>query len=732
MIVLSKKIDSFYIILFFLWYNILKNGGISSMTNFETFVENRYKCYLFDRGGLFQVQINETKQIAKSHIYIINITFQSATSNSINVRIYFKDFNDPTDHNDLIFEKCIDIEVFPKKKSISADWDDFMKIIKKTYKKENKAVLLSIYKEYFKAYIVSYIKQHPEFLMKCGWLKIYNKKEFLSVTYTEETYPEFVKDLFDGNINKNEKLAKLFSNLCEEVNATENLFEFILCDPCVLTIFAYSIYAILWNYVNDYSFSDKENFSIFSLCVYGNNPSISKILANLLLNFFTVKPNKWTVIERKYHISATSLSQKTINNLFLYKSIPIIITSKNNHFTKTSSIMGKIHRKCENNEINIYPVYISNCPVLADEILNCCSDLLELEQFNLEKLREQFIALIYDYINYLSNISITNTRSENFHNNNLGESYYIKKNYTECSREYIYSRNLDAPLLNEWLNKNFKKDCFNDFILEEWLNNYYSEESDEILKLGMKKHLLTKWLKQYNLNKFCKEEEISEMILEDILSVWNNVETIPKFDIPHELDQIEEILRCKIFNEWKCQQSKFNTLRRNLITKWLDTHFPEFRLYQTIDIFCNYLKSTPLKKFVNSLKNYAKKCFLPQIQNESFKLSSPKVNYLNLLYLFIQKNLNNVKNNTWLWEGQEPRGEKEFCYYLSCQQGLDEFNKFISESSCPIIQKRKFDQLLKENKILKLPKGNSNTWKRKKTSVYVFIKKELDKFSLNN
>lgn len=162
--------------------------------------------------------------------------------------------------------------------------------------------------------------------------------------------------------------------------------------------------------------------------------------------------------------------------------------------------------------------------------------------------------------------------------------------------------------------------------------------------------------------------------------------------------------------------SKLNLilLRKNLITKWLDTHFPEFMLYQTINIFYSYLKITHLEEFANSLKNYAEKCFLPQTQKQHYEPLQSKLNYLKLLYSFIQESLNDSKNETWIWEGQESRGEKELCYYLSFKEGLKKFNEFLSKSSLPEIQKREFDKLLKKNKILKLPNEKSNTLKRKK------------------
>jgi hypothetical protein len=45
---------------------------------------------------------------------------------------------------------------------------------------------------------------------------------------------------------------------------------------------------------------------------------------------------------------SSSLSQNKFDRLLLYKSVPIIITSRTNHFTKASSIIKKFHQKREN------------------------------------------------------------------------------------------------------------------------------------------------------------------------------------------------------------------------------------------------------------------------------------------------------------------------------------------------------------------------------------------------
>lgn len=694
------------------------------MLTFEDFIENKKDYYIDGENLILRIEAGD-KKIAKNFISISNIYLEKAYSNGVFLQIVFAyRFK----KNRCEEEDCLFIKLSHTGKIISFDYKEsdeekFIEVIKSTYKEEYKARILKLYKEYFQKSISDYIERYPTILAKCGWFHILGGKKFLSITYTEDFYPDFVNDVFDNKIANPSLLNTIFSNLYKEYTEKnssnmENLFEFIISDPCILTAFAYSIHAISWNYIHSYSITFPEEIHyVFSLCIYGKNPFLSKKLANLLLNFFTVKPNKWIIIERKYHISTTSVSKKSIDNLVFYKSIPIIITSKNNHFTKTSSIIRKID---ENTKINIYPVYISDSPIMADEILNCCSDSLlsKFEKINIEMLREQFIALLYNYVNYLSNIS------------KVKYSSFIKLYNDEDIIENIISKKMDIPLLENNLNALFSEQSIIYILVKEWLNKYSLDQNDDL-----KKPLLKKWLDQYFLENFSIQlnalQDLREMILEEIMEEFYSVECANKPDISEERlqDPVLRKLYCSTLEKWQSEQIKFNRLRKELLMEWLHTHFPKFRLYQAMNVFFNYLEDTPFRILINDLKKYAEKCFLPQIQEKICESSKPQLNYLKLLYLFIQKNLNDSKNSTWIWEGQEERGEKEYCYYLHYKVGLEKFNQFLSKNSYDTLGKEKFDKLVKDNKVLKIPKGKANTYKRNKISTYVFIKKELDRFS---
>ena len=109
--------------------------------------------------------------------------------------------------------------------------------------------------------------------------------------------------------------------------------------------------------------------------------------------------------------------------------------------------------------------------------------------------------------------------------------------------------------------------------------------------------------------------------------------------------------------------------------------------------------------------------------------SQKEVECLRFLYLFIQKNLK-PGNETWIWEGQETRGEKENCYYLHSEDGYDAFKNFFTKKTTSVISKEKFKEILKKYEILKMPKsGSSNTMKRKNKYVLILIKDKLNHFA---
>lgn len=585
----------------------MRNTMLKSFKNF--LIDTKKEKYTID-GRRIRRCWGRENSIATNYVDITRIFIEEVFENGIELNIEFESPNQKI--YGAVFAKIAHTE------KITYDWkcffDDIQKSIKKGYREE----LQRLYKQYFDYCITTYLKTNRAILAKCGWVHDEFTKAFIPFAFLLGLYEADVlqveRDLFDGKFGRksdipNDKEFYSFNNNLGE------LFAILFKDACMLKVFAYSIHAILWDYLNGYNkrgLGTQEVANgdcIFSLCIYGKNPAASKILANLLANFFNINHKNWATIQRKYHVSSTSVSHNKFDRLFLYKSVPIIITSKTNCFTKASSIIKKLHQKREKLWFHCYPVYISTSPVLADEIINCCSDsiaieLCSMDYSNFNVIHYQFCYLLYQFIIYLT-IDRTDENSRKMHLN----------------REDIQYMNMSIFHLFE---------------------------------------------------------------------------------------------------------------RPELTEEWVDTHMPEICLCSTMDCFCHYLKHTPLCGYEKKLREFSESCFLPVQQGKDQKGSSEYVqqetNYMCFLHEAISKNLKS-KNESWLWEGKEKRGEKEQCYYLEHKKGYDIFIEVLKAYSIPVVLKNEFNKLLKTNHVLKMPQsGSSNTMKRKGICVYVLLKDRLDAF----
>lgn len=345
---------------------------------------------------------------------------------------------------------------------------------------------MNLYKKYFHFFITSYIKENPGFLAKCGWIIDQNIKKFIPFTVEfnipdKIEYSRMKKDWFNGLLQSkfwNKGISgKYFESICAEKNNFYDLFDMLLKNPCMLMIFSYSIHGILWNYIRGYNnqklpteIIPNDDSKIFSLCIHGKNPAVSKVAANLLANFFTISPGKWATVQRNYHISSTSLLRRKFDGLFCYKSVPIIVTSKNNCFTRTSSIVKKLHKKREDSWFHCYPVYISTSPIMADEIVNCCSDsmigkLNGREDNLLAEIHDQFCCLVYCFIYYLTKISERGYHSQGAPNTKLlqneNDYFYITGNLRELVSKINFTEEwMDTHLPNVLLYSTMECFCY--------------------------------------------------------------------------------------------------------------------------------------------------------------------------------------------------------------------------------------------------------------------------------
>lgn len=496
---------------------------------------------------------------------------------------------------------------------VTCNWKEVYKEIDKYINQEYRKYVLDIIKNYFTRCIEKYVKEHPEFFTKCGWIKMYNGYGFLGINLDDAKLDsDLAKDFFDGLMSSGH-YKEGFVQQCKVYSNFEQLFKLILEDKCAFVTFVYSIHSIMWHGIYGYKshmileHGNKED-SIFSLCIYGKDIKRAKILANILANVFCISQKNWTVIHRKYHISASSITDSDLNKIKPYRSVPILVTSKRNKIIKSNSIVKKIQRLRSKEQLFIFPVFISESPIMIDEMVNCsCENLHKFFKvsevdlfFNIHK---EFCFVILELVKYFSKIA----DGENFLNRDP------------------YRRFVNYPSILEGIKK--------------------SEE-------------------------------------------------------------------------------------------WIHTHIPEVLLYATAEGFLSFLEETPLQSWVEKLRKKAKEIFITADDTENSNDISSNITfeinetlYLKELVLFLLKEIKLKKNQEWIFEGKESRGEQEECYYLCAKIGFKKFQLYLNKKHINVIKERQFVKILKENDVLKLPNsGVSNTFKRKDMYVYILKKNSLNKY----
>lgn len=495
--------------------------------------------------------------------------------------------------------------------TVRFDFNQIAESIKPALKEQYQALLLRIYKSYFTQCIKEELKRNPGMLYQCGWFSDESSKAFKAVNYRNDdnfkTAPLKIESLmFNGLLSTRLFTETSMEEYCQRTDHMRSLFSLLLSDGNALMMFTYCIHAILWEYQHGYyKFENDEipntDTALFSLCIYGNDIAQVKVLANLLVNVFDIPKGKWASISKSIHISASSINENHFFKLESLKDVPVLVTCKNDCFYKSSSIIKKFHTQREKGNFHVFPVYLSQKPISADEIVNCCADTITLDRKDSDKLysiHNELRYLLYHFICYLTKISNCKAYSDT------------------TPYHYIKTRT--------------------DTLIEE--------------------------LKKSN------EEE--------------NVD------------------------------------------KWLDYRLPEFLMIVSLDCFCHYLESTPLHEYCDKLVSVFVEYLNKKDRSNSSLELLPEVDYLKLFFCFLQETAGKEKNHGWVFNGNEPYGDKEECYYLSASDGYNKFISYLKGQKIPVISRQMFLTMLKSKNVLKMPKsGTSNSMKRKGIYVYV-IKKQ--------
>lgn len=372
--------------------------------------ESDYKIDSDDR--IFQREISGKKIVAVNHVNVTKIYLEEFEAN---YAVLIVDYESP---GGAIRGGLKVRRKLAAGHRITAKWEKLFAAVQFDIKRGYLIEFCNLYRKYFCHCINQYIEENPAVVLECGWLSSAGEKIFYPITKTLPDKRKISMPLFNGALASRSPFHSYLEGI--SVQRHQELLRLLLSYPCMMTIFSYSVHAVLWNYLHGYLYRFKKEYHetalnadalTFSLCIYDDNPSRMKIVANLFSNFFLIKKGCWNVIDTHYHVSASTLSDERFNKLRKYFCVPVIFSTKKHNFTKASSILKKVQRLRNQGVLHIYPVYINSIPIQADEILNCSTAStsgLPLDDSDwLNEIHFNFYALIFQFVKYLAEISST-------------------------------------------------------------------------------------------------------------------------------------------------------------------------------------------------------------------------------------------------------------------------------------------------------------------------------------
>lgn len=189
--------------------------------------------------------------------------------------------------------------------------------------------------------------------------------------------------------------------------------------------------------------------------------------------------------------------------------------------------------------------------------------------------------------------------------------------------------------------------------------------------------------------------------------------------------------------KWKRDNAQ-GEAKRNLMNamedveqEWVEDNLPEFLLYAALKAFCNFINLNQgeigdklLSVYRSNVVNNGQMKFNDQQTQKNQIDAEQERRYLLCLHELIIDALK--KKGTWLIEENEPRDDKERCYYLD-SEWYDRFCAKLKKEKIESVGKRKITEILKNYQILKLPKsGKSIVMKRYDKYCYVILADILD------
>ncbi len=258
---------------------------------------------------------------------------------------------------------------------------DIIRKSKKIKSKKEFSILL-------RRYILYIFERYTVFKTKIGWSYVDDEAEYIPISSNGlwEEYGEI--DVLHSAINA---CRKKYGNIKD---TKLEVLDILNLKPC-LYLFSYTLLSII-EFIN-ISINKKLEINPFSVCVYGSDIGKVKMFVNLFSNFLPIDKKHIDKIPSIISFSASSLEQKRGWHI---DYSPVVITTKNNRFNRSSSIVKFVHRQRVAKKLTYYPIYVSLNPINADEVIDINIDEVAslMTYNNIWRWKKQINILLISYI----------------------------------------------------------------------------------------------------------------------------------------------------------------------------------------------------------------------------------------------------------------------------------------------------------------------------------------------
>ena len=427
---------------------------------------------------------------------------------------------------------------------------------------------------------------------------------------SDEDMIHFLRQMQDYNIELKLLIVYGLLSVSTDIfqNDKERLFSlFQTSDP--------QTFSIATDRATNYSFNTaywgKWNPASPSICIWGKNNNVSRIeIANDFLNYFKSDldhPN--SACNYPPHIRLSKVDNYCVNSFVNYRGLPILIRPSNNRKSIGSSAnnFSYIDQLRAIGYTQIFPVYISERPIMHNGVLNVNISNVSISKKNLRNNATVLETVLWYYIQFIKCLANRDFPSIGYREKYLGtqHNYFFTNIFIDACESFdkdIYD--IDKSI------------CNRHFLIAAKRFQYYIENEYPSSKIIIESIVdeVEAWLKSDAL--YCEEEttfistipKISSKNTREILSaLYKEISSNHIYDVEYKNDYI--MISQKAFEAAFKRQNKtlsFNSFRKECRDKGymlvrVDRHSGAFKQYY-FESLLNHKKVKHYRIPINILK----------------------------------------------------------------------------------------------------------------------------------